>query len=237
MADDIETVDVQRERPTRKRVGPFAGVPEGAITGAGMGAVFGGPIGALIGAGVGILSRRVRQSMLDAEAAGADVANQLNRAVAESVDVATRLPGLSDVQREELAAIDSQREKLSQAMLDPDPAVRRQAKLGMINLSTAPVLNEVQKRADTLADAAQQARAHIRDQYHSEINSTIGTIDTDNTGYDSLINAVNDKKLGDQSAVTQGLFVKYMSGSEQDPAGGIPFIDKLLGHEPGKPYT
>src|SRR5262245_23228834 len=241
MADyEPETVTVERPEPVRaRRAGALAGVPEGVIAGAGFGAVFGGPIGALIGAGVGVVSRRFRQSLLDNAAREQDVINELGRNVANQVDAAKNPAnplGLDRVQLEQIETIEQQRQKLIQLSLDPDPAVRRQAKIGLVNLSTAPVLQQVEQRANELADQVRTRRIAVGDRYHSEINSALGVIDKENADYRAVINSMNDPKLGWRSQVTQDLYKKYMDSAPQ-VEGGIPFVNKFVGKPSGELYT
>jgi hypothetical protein len=229
MADDIETLEVARQKPPRAKVGALAGVPEGAIAGAGLGAVFGGPIGALIGAGVGILARRAKQSMLDAAAAEADTAYSLNTEIANSIDRASQLPNLSEVDREQLAAIDSQRRKLSVLSQHPDPNVRAKATEQLAMLSTAPWLEDVETRADALDDARRTARAAYGKEQVGQFNKYRDTTDKTRAEGNAILKLANE--LGSANPNVQARFKNFVGGSFNEEEIGLHI--KALGLDTG----
>jgi len=225
----LETVDVMRRPREKQRTGLLSGLPEGLIAGAGFGSVFGGPVGALIGAGVGVLAKRLHQSQLDTAAQEADTAYSLNVELEDSLAKASQLPGLSDVDREQLAAIDSQRRKFSILSNDADPDVRANARRGLAELSTNPWLEDVETRTEKLEDAVRSDRKAHGDNQVQAFNKYRDQADRAQTEANAILKLANE--LGSDNPGVQARYKNFIGGSAAGEELAIHI--KALGLDPG----
>ncbi len=177
MAEDLGTAEGSATRITRRPRSNW--LLDAIMAGAGV-ATIAGPI-AGIGAAIGrgIMSRRLDQSQLDQmaqdradiEAANQDVDKQLQRM--------SNLPGVTDIDREQLNTLQTQRQILARMMNSSDPNARAQAQNRYLELMDGADswLNDVESRQEGQQDALRgtysDAFKDLRERFRGTQDTTL----------------------------------------------------------------
>lgn len=153
MADEIEVTGspIASSSPKKKRAGLLS--PEAAITALGAGWLF-GPIGGLAGGLLsGILSRRLRQSELDAAAEDEAGLAELNQGIADQLANA-RTGADTDSDREQLDALAQRHAQWRELTKHSDPNVRARAfdELAKVGAGVSAWHEDIESRREVTED-------------------------------------------------------------------------------------
>lgn len=198
MAEDLGTAEGSATRITRRPRSNW--LLDAIMAGAGVATVAGPIAGIGAAIGRGIMSRRLDQSQLDQmaqdradiEAANQDVDKQLQRM--------SNLPGVTDIDREQLNTLQTQRQILARMMNSSDPNARAQAQNRYLELMDGADswLNDVESRQEGQQDALRgtysDAFKDLRERFRGTQDTTLDAKRASNELL-SFIDGMSDAEL------------------------------------------
>lgn len=207
--------------------------PEGAATALTAGLVFGGPVGLGLGVLQGILAKRLHQSEADKLAADAVAGEQINRDIIAQIEGANQFAD-TDIDKQQLGALATQRSVYSRLLNHPDEKVRQQAMTALAGVAAqgGAFLEDIEGRREAQADQAAKDREVRRGEYRTQLNAATQKADEINSESDAVLRLANE--LGAKNPAVQSRFrklVEQSSGDINGEGGGagikIPFLGQL----------
>lgn len=195
-----------------------------------------------LAADMGITTKRMRLNAADIAAREASAARDLDGSIQQSLRDAGVIAG-TDMDRAQIAELDKQRQRWARLAQHPDANVKRAAIQQLAALSTDPLLEDMEGARETAAAEERELRLARRDEYRTELNSTVESLRNAETEWNTFTEMLNE--AGAQSDVVQSRFRDLVGLSGADVRGDAgtfnlklgPLGSIRLGEEEDKTFT